>query len=475
MSTQVLNVSLTATPLHAPAHAGVHPHGLLQLARLVFLGLPLFRFFTLLGLGLLPVAVIGWFFSPLFAFGVGIYLWICVLFLPYIIAPPMLRSLLGQRRLGLVPGFAFNCGLLLLLMVLALSAAPLLAWLAGIPNTSLLGLRVFIAASAYTGLLMLILPSRHAPALFATLPIMIFLGLRLLAPRLLPLWFNPALLLVLFAVAVAGWALWLLRLRGPHQLAPVQQQFSGSAVAGRDYQQALQLQPWLYRFHRPPAAPSLLLGHPAGWGGRALQIAHLVLMSPLLCTAMIWLMGNADDGAQAPLKLFFLFHLGMIAFVTFSWGELPARARLLWLRLDGDRRAQWAFLERQLWCSYAVMTGITLTLLLTATLLTDMVSTWPWAVLALAASLHNGYFGVLQRLRGWSGWTQLLYLLLTSGIIGACTALAYGLQFAQPALAAVPVLLALTWLYRHLAAARFATVDWLKLKPARLSRNTAAG
>lgn len=467
-----MSTLLPALPL---ASDGVNPRGLLQLATCIQSALPLLSYLALLGLLLLPVAVWAWFQArtPVLGFGIGLLACGFSLGLPFLVAPMLLRGMLGQRSLALAPGFAFNCGLLLLLWTLVLAALPLLvAWLCRIPVGGLLGLRVFLVLSGYVALMTWMLGSPRVQLLFSVVPLLLFLGVQAFAARLAPLWYSPGALLVLGGGALAGWISWLWRLHGRHHFSRLPSHFNSGLNPGQDYRQLLGGQRWMFVLRRFPAAATLLLGHPGSWAGRFLQYGQMVLLTPLLCSTMLWFIERGGPG-KAFLPLLLLFNLGTLTFTPFVFGELAARARCLWLRVDGDRSQLWRFVEQQLLRNYVVLYGISIALATGVLLVHPALGAhWPWAVLVLAASLHNGYFSLMARLQHW-GWGQLLYMLPVCGGSAALLALALTRGLPYPALLPVAPLLLLAWLSRQRAARAFRHVDWLGLKPARLSRNTA--
>lgn len=457
------------------ASDGVNPRGLLQLARCIVGARPLLKYLALLGLLLVPAALLLrlWADAPRLGFGLGLLGCVLALGLPLLVAPMLLRGLLGQRSLALSPGFPFNCGLLLLLWTLALAAVPaLLAWLWDIPIGGLVGLRLFLGVSLYVGLLTWMLGSPRAPLLFSVVPLLLFLGVQALAARLLPLWYSPGALLLLGGGALAGWAGWLWHLHGRHHFSRLPQQFNGSLDGGQDYRQLLGEQRWLFSLTSEPPAATLLLGHPGSWLGRFLQYGQMLLLTPLLCTTLLWFIELNGPGKDF-LPLLLLFNLATLTFTPFAFGELAARARCLWLRVDGGRSTLWRFVEQQLLRNYVVLFGISVVLASGVLLVHPaLAARWPWALLVLVASLHNGYFSLLARLQQWS-WGQFLYLLPVCCGSVALFVLATTRGLPHPALLPVAPLLLLTALCRQRAARAFRRVDWLRLKPARLSRNTA--
>lgn len=471
---------------HSPAAAamvtdGFQPRAAWQLARLLFVGLPLLRFFFLLGLILVPVAVIGYQYSRAFAFGIAIYLCITALGIPYIGAVPQLRKLLSNQRLCLLPGFAFSCVMLVLLLATLLAAAlPLAMWICGVPiSGSTLGMHIFTVATLYAGFTYAGMSWSRGNWLFSILPMLLLGGVHLLNRNVPGWWLYPPVQLGSFGLSVAAWAWALIALRGRQRFGSVLQGSLQAAGSGNDYQQQIAYQPWLYRLQQMPSPETLLLGFPGSWRGRVQNFAFILLLSPLICAGLFWFLGRIGKGMASWFDLLLLFHFFMTAFMPFAWGELAARSRSLWLRHGSQRASLWQFLEAQLWRNYLLMFAFSALLASLKLLHVDTPEQRPSVLLLLAlaygGALHNGYYSLMVRLRHWNVWQQILYFSL---LIPGLGLLVITLRESLPAawaLVGSPVLLLLAAGYRHLAKHSFRQVDWLKLKPLRLSRNTAGG
>jgi hypothetical protein len=453
------------------------PRALLYLLHFLFTSHPIIKFVCYTGVFLLPVSLFGYFWSPTFAFGMGIYSYLAILVLPFLVAVVQQRILLGNRRLCLIPGFPLASGLTLLVMTTLLAAfLPLLGSLYGIQHlSSLLGIHVFVCASLYVAVLQFCLISRHALALLSFLPFLLILLIFQLSPYMDLVWRNPALMLLAFLLCLAVWGLALRSLHaGSSFKAPFQQ--TGALLLGYDYNQQFAPLSWQPRHSAIPSTPSLLLGFPAALTGRMLNMAANVLVSPLLCGVLMLFMWNSSGkDTPYPLRLFFLLHLFIVAIYPWAWGELAARSRLLWLRLDTDRTQLWQTLERQLWTQYAVMFSYTLAFLLTPLLLEQGPGTLGWymLLLALSASLHNGYLNMLARLEHWNSWVQVLSII--SFLCAICVGLGY-VAFSDnygPLTGISLGLLPLALWYRQRCKSSFASVDWVKLKPSAYKRGAS--
>src|SRR5688500_17196869 len=135
------------------------------------------RFLVLLssfGLGLILLALPISLVSKNTALGLSIYGFIASLAIPLVISPAILRSLLANIRLVMVPGFKLSAGVaLFILHVVAIVFIPFCyALYRGVPMDVPEMMLNFTAASLYSGFAQLILPSRHLVVLLSTLPLL---------------------------------------------------------------------------------------------------------------------------------------------------------------------------------------------------------------------------------------------------------------------------------------------------------------
>jgi hypothetical protein len=467
------------------AHEGFHWQGALPLANYLLTGLPLLRFFTFAGLVLLALAVIAWPFSRIVAFGLAMWGGMFLVGFPYLGAATQLRVLVANRRLGLLPGFAFTCTLLLLAWTTLLAVLfPLIILLCGIQlETELVALRIFIIATLFSIFSCALLRSRRLPMVTSTLPLA-GLGALYWLNRIAPgWWFNPQVALALFSLCVTAWAVMLFAVRGRQHFArvrPVPVFAAGfiPAGVGQDNQEQYDWQPWLFPQRSLPPAATLLLGHAGDWRGRCQHLGVILLLSPAFCATLLWFVFRTGTVRSIWLDIFLFLHLCIAGILPLIWGELAARTRWLWLRHGTQRDNLWQALERELWRNLLLL-AMSTTVAGLQLWLVDMAG---WArtaglflVLPLGGGLHNAYFSIMVRTRLWAGWLQVVGML---AVVSTLAVLAFVMRGSPPGtwvLAATTILLTLAAIYRSLARGSFAQVDWLRLKPLAVSRNTAAG
>lgn len=459
---------------------GFQMRGAWQLVKLVFLGLPLFRFFTVLGLLLIPVALIGYQYSRILAFGISIYLCITILGIPYAGAVPQLRRLLSNQRLTLLPGIAFTSVLLALLLATLLAISlPFAMWVCDIPQpVGAIGLRIFTIATIYAAFTWFGMTNRTAAYSFGILPLLFLGTLQVLNSNFPGWWQQPAVVFGSFGASILAWLWALLALRGRQRFATLSLSMSQSGSAGTDYQQQLSYQPWLYRVRSVPSAATVLLGYPGDWRGRLESVGFSLILMPAIFASLAWFLGRDDRHSGEWLEMFVFMHLAITAFTPFAWGELTARSRCLWLRHGGTRASLWQFLEGQLRLSFLFMTACSSIMVMLVTTVGERVDSRIFLLallLTLSSMLHNACYSVMVRLRHWAAWMQIVYMIVLT------TALAFGVYWlhayvpAAWSLLVSPILVVLALVYRSLAKGSFVQVDWLRLKPLVVSRNTAAG
>ncbi|MES2606048.1 MAG: hypothetical protein V4603_14015 [Pseudomonadota bacterium] len=174
-----------------------------------------------------------------------------------------------------------------------------------------------------------------------------------------------------------------------------------------------------------------------------------------------------ENPVVSPLQMFLLISLFCGCISCWAFGEIGARARLLWLRLPGQRSSIWQKLEQELWVNFALLGGIALLNVVAALVLQpeqDHLQHYLFIIVLCAA--YDSYVNLCARLYQWPSVVQAIVMLASISAIVA--AVYYGIRY--PALNAMSilelVLLAMTLLLRTLAKWRFNSVDWLILKHA---------
>ncbi|HWK54999.1 MAG TPA: hypothetical protein VNR18_11555, partial [Hyphomicrobiales bacterium] len=290
-----------------------------------------------LGLAMLPVALIGAWFSPAFAFGVSLYAGIAFLVLPFLVAVPLQRNLIGHRRLSLVPRLPLYSGLVLLALAVAGAGfIPLAGQLLGIEQaTLLLALHLFNVGSLYAGIMQYSLTSRFAPLLMSLMPFVIFLlvipSIRSLQHTQLVVPFTYGL----FCLSLAGWAWALWRLARRTHFHPLYRHCNGSEFSNLFTMRLADPTPTA-----DSAAATLLLAFPASWPARLLTLGYFLLLGPLLFSVTILVLSRPGAGPNGPGFFGLLLFCSLLSLISFpaSFAQLPPRLRLLWLRRAGSRR-----------------------------------------------------------------------------------------------------------------------------------------
>jgi hypothetical protein len=422
------------------------------------------------GLVFMVLALVALFLGKAVSFPLAMMAYLLMLGIPYLVFVFLTRSFISNRRLILVPGFGSAFGLALLLYTLAAAFSPaLLFWLYSIPNSSpWMGFRIMIFASLYLWLIQYCLVSRFGLILSTTVPVVVFALINLYGAYFAMLIMPHDRLLLLFAGTMLGWFYALLQLSRrrdfrPARINPLQQhnaqdyQVTGAAL------RAINL--------GGKAAPdaSLLLAYAASWPNRLMNLAFTMLASPMMAAVMITLINRSNDRVPVMngLNIYLLFGLVIACSLSWTYGELAARARLLWLRSGRNRQALWQLLEREMltnlvltWC----LTGISA---LVVGLYTDktLALLLTWQLTIIAASLHNAYLHMNTRINNWGKFAQMAAMILTTTVLIMVLLYSISSRVTAPVIVMDILMLALTLGYRLKARNGFAGVDWLVLRP----------
>jgi len=427
------------------------------------------RWLLWLGLALaLAMAVMGIAHQGNVAFGLAIYSFVFLLALPYLFAWHAFRTILGSRRLALLPHFRLQLGLALLLLTVLLALYLPLASLWFAPGVIPLrvALAVFLGATLFTFAMQWAVASPYSVVIYSLGPFVLVYLLAKAAP-LLFLTFNreenvPALLLV----ATLAWVFALRVLVSRRSFAPPRK----APLHFRDYvwegrSDVFGILFGNYKGAVKSAAGTLLLGAPDGFAGRFFIMLNMVALSPLMGMAAMYLAGfgpaNLAPGTLAPM--FMTFSLTTTLIFGFGNGEHASRYRLLWLRVGGDRAGHWRRLERRVFADTGMLALIVVPLTGVILMLFDTVSFDPftYGAVALAGHLLCNYFSLAARLRQWSLLLQLVTAAATTAgfVIGGVFAI-------LPLPVLIALMLGLALLFRQQARQSFATVDWHQLRPA---------
>jgi hypothetical protein len=422
------------------------------------------------GLLFLVLALIALLLRKAFSFPLAIMAYLLLLGIPYMVFVFMTRTFISNRRLSMVPGFGIAFGLALLLYTLAAAFTPALIFqLYSIPNSSIwMGFRIMIFASLYLWLIQYCLISRYGLVLSTTAPVAVIILVNYGGAYFAMMMGLHERLLLLFVAVMLGWWYALLQLSRrrdfqPARINPLQNQNA------QDYQMHGAALRMVNLGGKASPQTTLLLAYFASWSNRLMNLAFTILASPLLAAVIITLINrsNARTPPMDGLNIYLLFGLVIACSLSWTYGELAARTRLLWLRSGKDRQALWQVLERE------VLTNLVLTWCLTGIsavfigLFTDKTLTLLlcYQLTIIAASLHNAYLHMNAKINNWGNFAQMLAMILSTSVL--ILVLLYSLfnRIALPVIVMDILMLALTLAYRQAARKGFARVDWLVLQP----------
>jgi hypothetical protein len=220
------------------------------------------------------------------------------------------------------------------------------------------------------------------------------------------------------------------------------------------------------------AAGTLMRGRGDRWRERLTGVLTMVLLMPaVMSAAAVLLASMGDDAEQRPFGVIFLGASFALACVLpkAMYGEWPARLRLLWLRVAGDRPELWRRLERTLLQEIALIAAIHLPVAAGFLLFYDVPRYLFLLYLAGAAlgTLTSGYAGLLARISGWGFAGQgALYFFVVIALLFAGVAL-WNSPEPRAVLALLPLLLLIALGCRALARSRFRRMDWCRVRPTR--------
>ena len=449
-------MKLLRNTLHVLAHAFYFQPAQLWMAGIGFC-------FLVLGL----IALIS---GKVLSFGLVMMAYTLMLAVPYIIFVFLTRTFISNRRLILVPGFGVAFGLALLLYTLAASFMPvLIMWLFDIPGGSLwMGFRVMIVASLYLWLIQYCLISRYGLVLSTTVPfaviVLVNTGQNYFAMLMRP----HDHLLMLFTAVMLGWLFALLQLSRkrdfrPARLNPLQR------TSTHDYQFHSAALRSINLGGKASPHTSLLLSYIGSVSNRLMNLVFPVLGSPLMAAIMITLINITQD-RSAPFNgpnIFLVFSVVMACALSWTYGELAARVRLLWLRSGLDRRGLWQLLERELLTNLVLTWCLTSISALVIGLITDksimLLLTFEFVV--IAGSIHNAYLHLNMRINHWNNIAQMVAMLLTTTVMVLVLMFSIFNTMATPVIIMNILMLGLSLGYRHSAMIGFFRVDWLLLRP----------
>jgi hypothetical protein len=385
---------------------------------------------------------------------------------PCMASPVLFSQLLSSRRMALLPSLSMKAILALLLITvvtalyLPLSASLLLPQ----ARPADIAMRAFFMCSVIA-LAGQWIPASGRPS-YLFFIIVLLMQQPVLRSRLGEIPEDPRLLL---AVALIAWLVALVyfaRLRSYRRLSSLPTSHSVSIFMISHLSVFPSFGGPLQR--SSSGGGTLLLGYPDSWLSRGLLYGKVVLFWPLV-TALVVVLGAGLPSGNVPLERFGLpFLLTSFVFSAYSaigYVDLPARARLLWLRAGGDRNHLWRILE---W----IMLGnfLILALLLTLACLLVELASGPvirplqilnFVPMTFATHLFVAYYVLASRAGQWS-----LATLAPVSVVGVFAIFALMQRAIPPPLIAL-FILTLALLFRNRAKRYFLRVDWRLVQPLR--------
>jgi hypothetical protein len=423
---------------------------------------------AVLGLVLFAFALNALAQSPYSAYALALLAFVG-LAVPYLSAAFALRKLISSRSLGITPHLPLRVGIVMLLLTLLTAAyVPFVAWLCGIPTiTFWLGLRIFVVASLYTALVQLLLPSRHAVFCLSLFPFAFLILVKQAEGIVARLLTDDGLTLWLALLTIVIW-LYVLSVLARNTAFKPAWSTAMTDYTVNNWIQGTSDWRWFKLGTHAPAAGTLLLAYPASVAVRLVNIGGWIMFWPLVSVLVIWNLDLAEglfSGQSAGIDMFLLYSLLCGCLSCWSYGEVGARARLLWLRTGSDRTSIWKKLERELWINFALLLGVAVTVaVIVAMIGYDNANLWHYPLIIIAFALFDGYRSLCARLYAWPSLVEAMVMLLATAILGVTIIFSLG----NTALSLLPALelglLALAALFRFSARARFTNVDWQVLK-----------
>ena len=215
---------------------------------------------------------------------------------------------------------------------------------------------------------------------------------------------------------------------------------------------------------------TLLRAAPDSWRSRI--ISTLVFVGILILTILIILLltrpdAGEDRGLSIPHLILVCTFLGLLAQQSAGTAEWPARLRLLWLRMAGDRQQGWQHIEQSL-LGDTMIVGLTTSLVAAAFLwLSDLqpATLLLYVAATVLANLFCGYLAFWARARGWA--PHVPQLLIGLGVLLGMIAFALSQigSLSLPWTQLIAGLAVLIPVLRMLARRRLLRADWCAVRP----------
>ena len=396
---------------------------------------------------------------------------------PTLLGGPFYRQLIGNRRMALVPGLRYFATAALFL--LALCGAALAAFAATQLEPRYDPWRVGQLAFALISLYLLVsqwLVARPATMIgFVLLPWiafgLVFSDRNVATESLLVPW-------AWLSIAGLGW-LWLAIAVSRHALAHrwLARRIPGTAAVSETPGFWQSPDAWLDPSSFATAAGTLMRGRGDSWRNRLNGALVMVLLLPAAMSGLVLMLAILGEDTEDPrFGGIFLGTSFLVVCVLPKalFGEWPARLRLLWLRVAGDRPELWRRTERTLLQEVALIVAILLPVAGGILILYDVPRHFVYVYLAGAALgvLTSSYAGFLARISCWGFVGQaalFVVVIMTFTLVGVALR-----NSAEPrsVLALLPLLLALALGFRWMARSRFRRMDWCQVRPRRFPRQS---
>lgn len=417
-------------------------------------------------------------FSP---FNVTLYAYLCLIAFPFLSTPLAFRNLIANPQLSLIPNFRIKVGLSLFLITILLSLFPLISLMptmslpANFSQNIFIGVNIFCVASFYTLLFQLTLPSRYFIYIVSYGLILFIIFLGFLGETLINLLKEPYFVTSLASLSIVGWIIALYTLAKKKTFKPADQ-----SIFNQDFLTNPE-STWLNKlnFGKPKSsAGTLLTGLPDGLGERIARAFMVCILSPLIVTIFLMMIGFGRGSEIETLpsfpEFFLIFSFFTVSIGTYSNSNLAARSRYLWLRCGGNRHWQWRHMEATMLSNLFIQFCFLLLSCLVILIFTDfsaiLVAQFILSLIVVSSLII--YIGLASRINNWPD--PLLFIFMVGAIVGIIIfyfRLIMEDEYQLKMLIDIFVIL-IAFFLRYLAKQGFLHIDWLVIKPEVLKRNT---
>ncbi|MDC1436876.1 hypothetical protein N8303_06485 [Gammaproteobacteria bacterium] len=344
------------------------------------------------------------------------------------------------------------------------------------PNQIILSsINIFCAASFYTLLFQLTLPSRYFIYIvsYGLILFVIFLGL--LGETIISLLKEPYFASGLALLCITGWVVAISILAKKKTFKAADQSiFNQEFLANPE-------STWLNNItfgKLNSSAGTLLTGLPDGLGDRLKRAFMVCILSPFIVTIFLMMIGFGRDSEVETLpsfpEFFLIFSFFTVSIGTYNFSNLAPRSRYLWLRCGGNRLWHWQHLESTMFSNL----NLQLIMLLLSSLIIFVFTDFRLAILIqfiislIAISSLITYMGLASRINNWPN--PILFIFMVSSVVGIIIfyfRLIIEEEFQLKMLIDISVIFTAAFL-RYLAKRGFLHIDWLVIKPELPKRNT---